>query len=115
MDLFGNQSKSYLEAILKNIAVGPKAFSYEKIVIDGTVKKLTIPEGATLAKITAESDAGLNTAGIRYSIVATPTATNGMPLSNLDSIVVDETENLINFSATQAIAGVHALNVTYYK
>ena len=115
MNFFGNQSKSYLAAILKSWVNSPKAYSYEKITVDGSVKQLTVPADAIFAELMLESDLLSPTVATRYMFKGDPSSTDGMGLINLDKISVSEKENLINFKITQAAAGTHTLHVTYYK
>lgn len=113
---FGNQSKSYLSSILRNSLNSFKAFSYESITVDGTVKSLTIPSGAKYALITVESSV---TSGVvaRYLETKQSTVTTTLGLALRDGSVFDITdaENLAGFQITQAQAGTHVIKVQYYR
>lgn len=116
MQEFGNQSKSYLSGILRSALNSFKAFSYESITIDGTVKTLTVPDGAKYALITVESSV---TSGViaRYLETKQSTVTTTLGLALRDGSVVDVTDaqNLAGFQVTQATAGTHVIKVQYYK
>ncbi len=113
---FGNQSKSYLSRLQRSALNSFKAFSYESITVDGTVKTLTIPSGAKYALVTVESSV---TSGIvaRYLETKASTVTTTLGLALRDGSVIDITDaqNLVGFQITQAQAGTHVIKVQYYK
>lgn len=113
--IFGNQSKSYLELLVRQGNNSPKNIGYQKLTVDGTVDILTIPSGSTFCQIRLESSV---TSGItiRYRMDGTdPTSTDGMGLSHLESIAVFDAENMTKFKAIQAVGGVHILHILYFK
>lgn len=109
----GDQSKSYLKDLLQITRYNLVACGYQKLTIDGTARSLTVPTGARYAFIIVEST--IATAAIRYLENGTPTASDGMPVSNLSGFDIQGAENLKNFKAIQVAAGTHALNIQYYK
>lgn len=112
---FGNQSKSYLDQLLKQNLNNFKAFSYQKLTVTGTVVSLTVPENAKYAEIRLESSITATIAA-RYLITGDiPTATDGMALNNLDLFDISDYQNLVNFKIIQATAGTHTLHIQYYK
>ena len=113
--LNGDQSKSYLFGILQAALNGFKAFSYEAITVDNTVKTLTIPTGAKYAFMVLESDATGIAARFLQTKQTTVSTTAGLALSNLDRFDVTDAQNLSQFQITQAQAGTHTLHVEYYK
>ena len=112
---FGNQSKSYLSRLERSALNSFKAFSYEPIDIDGTIKNLNIPEGAKYALLTLESaDSGIAARYLetKQTIVST---TLGMALAHLDRVDVTEAQNLSQVQIIRVQAGVTTLHVQYYK
>lgn len=113
---FGNQSKSYLSKIQQSALNSFKAFSYESITIDGTVKGLTVPTDAKYALITIESSV---TSGVvaRYleTLQTTVSTTAGLALRDGTVFDVTDAQNLAQFQITQAQAGTHVAKVQYYK
>lgn len=115
---FGNQTKSYSELQLKAALNGFKAFDYESITVNGTVKNLTIPPNAKYALITVESSV---TSGVvaRYlefggsSTVVTTTL--GLALRDGSVFDITDAQNLAGFQITQAQGGTHVIKVQYYK
>ena len=55
MSSFQIKSKSYLTELVRLASNSPKTFGCEKIVVDGTVKRLTIPIDARYAMMVLES------------------------------------------------------------
>lgn len=113
------QTLTGLTKQLKQAALNSfKAFSYESIIIDGSVKILTIPVGAKYALITVESSV---TTGVvaRYlefggsNIVVTTTL--GLALRDGSVLDITDAQNLAGFQITQAQAGTHVIKVQYYK
>lgn len=112
---FGNQSKSYLDQLLKQNLNSFKAFAYEKVTVTGAVTTLTVPDTAKYAEIRLESS-NTTSVAVRYLITGEiPTATDGMALNNLDLFDLTDYQNLVNFKAIQTAAGTHTLHVQYYK
>lgn len=111
---FGNQSKSYLSSLVKIALNGFKAFWYEKIVVDGTVKRLTVPATARYALMKIVSSATGNCA-FYLEFLLPVTSTDGLPIA--DGTVFDVTDyaNLQGFNITQSQAGTHTLYVQYYR
>ena len=110
-----DQSKSYLKELVRIALNSPKAFAYEKITVDGTVKKLTVPADAKYAIITLESvDTGV---AARYleTLSTTVQSSVGMPLYNGTDKDILDYNNLINFQIIRAQSGATSLNVQYYK
>jgi len=115
MESFGNQSKSYLSDILRSHKNGFKAFSYQKLTIDGTAKALTVPDGTKYAELRLESTV-VASVPVRYLITGgTPTSTDGMALNNLELFDITDYQNIINFKAIQTGAGTHTLHIQYYR
>jgi len=112
---FGNQSKSYLALLARYANNSFKAFSYERITVDGTVKNLTIPDGAKYALMVLESDVTGVAARYLETLQTTVTADFGLPIENGSGLDVTDTQNLSQFQITQAQAGTHYLHVQYYK
>lgn len=116
MSQFGNQSKSYLDQLLRQQRYNLTAIGYQQLVVGGTAVALTVPAGATYALIEVESD--LTTPAIRYlelGDLTLPTASTGIRRSNLDGVDIEGRPNLENFRAIQISAGTHKLNVVYYR
>lgn len=113
---FGNQSKSYLDQILRQQRYNLTAIGYQQLTVGAEAVALTVPEGATYALIEVESD--LTTPAIRYlelGAATLPTASTGIRRSNLDGVDVTGRPNLENFRAIQVAGGTHKLNIVYYK
>lgn len=115
---FGNQSKSYLSKLLQLGLNSPKAFSYQQLSIDGTVKNLTIPTGAIYALISVESTITSGVAA-RYlefgGGVTQVSAGSGMPLYDGTVFEITDFANLNGFQVTREAAGTTTLNIQYYK
>lgn len=113
---FGNQSKSYLSLLTRFGQNSFKAFSYESITVDGTVKTLTVPAEAKYALITVESSV---TSGVvaRYleTKQTTVSTTAGLALRDGSVIDITDAQNLSGFQITQAQAGTHVIKVQYSK
>jgi len=114
-----DQSKQYLQELLKITRYNSKAIGWQSLVVDSTVGglSLTVPIDATYALVVVESTA--TGTAIRYlecgNSVTTVTSTIGIPRSNLDAFDIQGKENLVNFRAIQAQAGTHTLSIQYYK
>ncbi len=116
MQAYGNQSKSYLDQLLRHQKYNVTAIGYQQLTVGAEAVNLTIPDGATYAMIEVESD--LTTPAIRYlelGDTTLPTASTGIRRSNLDGMDITGRPNLENFRAIQVGAGTHKLNVVYYK
>lgn len=111
----GDQSKSYLSKVLQQALNGFKAFSYEAISVDNTVKNLTIPTDAKYALCVLESDATGIAARYLETKQTTVSTTAGLALSHLDRFDITDAQNLSQFQITRAQAGTHTLHVQYYK
>ncbi len=91
MSQFGNQSKSYLDQLLRQQRYNLTAIGYQQLVVGGTAVALTVPADATYALIEVESD--LTTPAIRYLELGNttlPTASTGIRRSNLDGVDIDK-------------------------
>ena len=116
MNQFGNQSKSYLAGLLTSALNSFKAYSYESITVDGTVKTLTVPADAKYALMTLESSV-LTGIVARYleTRQTTVSTTAGLALRDGSVIDITDAQNLSQFQITQAQAGTHVLKVQYYR
>jgi len=116
MPFGSDQAKSLLRELLQITRYNLVACGYQKLTIDGTVKSLTVPDGARYSLIVLQSS--ITTPAIRYLELGDktqPTATDGIPRSDLDALDVQGYQNLVNFRATQIAAGTHTLHIQYYK
>ena len=118
MNEFGNQSKSYLQELVRLNKYNLLEFSYEKLdVSTAGVKNLTVPNGAKYAEISAESSVTA-TVPMRYKLLGTsslPTASDGHAITHLLVFDISGKPNLDNFRVIQTGAGTNTLHVTYYK
>lgn len=116
MSIRSDQSKSYLRELLRTALNSPKAIGYEKITVDGTIKKLTVPADATYAKITLES-ADLTGVAARFleTLSIPVTSANGMPLYNGTVSDILDYQNLVNFQIIRSQSGATSLNIQYYR
>lgn len=94
-----------------------KCIGYEQIVVNSSVKKLTLTNlkvEPRYAILYLESDAtGI---AIRYRIDGgVPTTLVGMPKENGDGWNVISTEDLSKLQIIQAQTGNHVLNIEYYS
>lgn len=114
---FGNQSKSYLSQLVRLNKYNLIACGYEKLTVAGTaIGFVNIPADAKYALVVIESDVA--TSAIRYlelGATTLPTASDGIPRSNLDAFDITGYPNIINFRAIQVTAGTHKVIVQYYK
>lgn len=115
-----DQSKIYLQDILKFNKKYLRAIGWETLTVDNTAggKSLaSIPTEANYALIVVESS--ISTPAIRYlecgNTVTVVTSSVGIPKSNLDGFDVVGRENLLSFRAIQVGAGTHTLSIQYYK
>lgn len=116
--IFGNQSKSYLEALARASANGFKAFGFQQLTVSNTVVNLTIPTDAKYALIIVESTISTNC--IRYlefggSTTVVAAGTVGLPVTNGSVFDITDAQNLAGFQAIQEAAGTHKLNIQYYR
>jgi hypothetical protein len=108
MAIFNNDD--LLRALAKNF----KAFAYQKITVNATVKSLTIPRDAKYALLSFETDATGISARFLETNVVPVSATDGIALSHLDRVDITDTTNLEGFQIVQAQSGIHTLHVQYY-
>jgi len=115
--IFGNQSKSYLDQLVQNALNSFKAFAYQKITVDATVQTLTVPDGAKYAQMVLQSDIAAPDNAARYLLTKSTTvsATEGLPLPNGSVIDVTDYANLQGFQITRVAAGTTYLFVQYFK
>lgn len=113
MSVSADQSKQYLQELIRLTRANLVACGYQKLSVAGTAVSLTIPAEARYALIVVQSS--IATPAVRFLEYGTPTTTDGIPLSDLDRIDVQGTQNLTNFKAIQVGAGTHTLHIQYYK
>lgn len=113
MSVYSDQSKQYLQELLRLTKYNLTACEYEKLSVAGTAVSLTVPTHANYALIVLQSS--ITTPAIRYLEYGTPTSTDGIPRSNLDAFDIHGYQNLTNFKAIQVGAGTHTLHIQYYK
>jgi hypothetical protein len=113
----GDQIKQYTKELVNLTRKTVTAFYYEKISVDGTVKSLTVPDGATYAEIQLDSTA--TGAAIRVLMLGTagtqPSTTDGLGYRDGTFWDVTGYQNLLNFRVTRAQAGTHTLYIQYFK
>lgn len=110
-----DNSKTYLKALLSASQNSFKAFAYEAITVDGTVKSLTIPEGSLYARLIFQSS--ISTPAARYlqnKSVAVST-TVGLPLLDMTVFEIIDFANLNGFQITQISAATNILHVEYFR
>lgn len=90
-----------------------RGISNQQLVVNNTVKKLTVPTNAKYALIVVESDAE-GTAVRYWQDGSSPTANEGIPRADQGGLDIVEKQNLINFRIIQAQAGTHNLQVQYF-
>lgn len=112
---FGNQSKSYLDLLVRFGLNSVKSFGYEQIAVDNTVKGLTIPEGAKYAICVLESDASGTVARMLQNTGTTVSSTVGLPISNGTIFEIFDYANLNGFRITETASHTTKLNVEYFK
>lgn len=86
-----------------------KSLGYQQITGLGTVKSLTVPDGATSAMISVEAQ------GVRYrndKDGTNPTASVGMPLPSGSDRYFSEDLSFLKFIESGTTGAI--LNVTYY-
>jgi len=116
MPFGSDQAKSYLKELLQLTRYNLVAVGYQKLSVTGTATALTVPADARYALIVLQSS--ITTPAIRYLELGDktlPTATDGIPRSDLDALDVQGYQNLVNFRAIQVGAGTHTLHIQYYK
>ncbi len=115
---FGNQSKSYLSELVKLGLNSPKAFGYEQLTISSSVQNLTIPAGATYAKVSVESSvtSGIVARYLEFGGTVTAVAIGtGIPLYNGTVFEITDFADLNGFQVILETAGTTKLNIQYYK
>ncbi len=113
---FGDQSKEYLKQLLQLTRYNLVACGYQKLTVAGTAVQLTVPTDTRYAIVVVQSS--ITTPAIRYLELGggtLPTATDGIPRSELDAFDIQGAQNLANFRAIQVGAGTHTLHIQYYK
>lgn len=113
MSVSADQSKQYLKELIGLTRANLNACGYQKLTVAGTAVQLTIPAESKYALIIVQSS--ITTPAIRYLEYGVPTATDGIPRSDLDAFDIQGSQNLANFSAIQVSAGTHTLHIQYYK
>jgi len=99
-DLLGNNS----------VCVG-----VQTLVIDGTVKQLTVPANANYALIQLESTATGSAIRFWSDGITVPTTTDGMFRASNEAFDVLSAQTASQIKVTQAQAGTHKLFIEYYK
>lgn len=99
---------SYLDAL--------RAFAYEEIAVDGTVKTLMVPTGAQVALVRVDAQP------IRYRMDGTtdvnggdPSTTSGMLAKADEELVLVGREVMAQFKVTKQGVTNSLLTVTYFK
>lgn len=117
MSQFGNQSKSYLDQLVRLNKYNLLACGYQKLTVNGTAAALTIPTGATYAEVTFESSvtSGVAARHLELGDGGLPTTTDGLGITHLLTFDITGYPNLLNFRIIQATAGTHTLHIQYYK
>jgi len=119
--LNGEKFLSQLVTLISNSTQGKICVGSQTIQVTSTVKKLTVPEGATAADMTLECAAGSTDPNVaaRYSLDSNaPSATisaSGMPIGDYDTIEIDHGSNLQAFKIISADGVTKYLKVIYYK
>jgi hypothetical protein len=93
------------------------AVGYEQLIVAGTaIGFASIPLIATLALIIIESTVAAPATVIRFREDGpAPTGSIGMPMGVGAAFEIISTQDMMAFLAIQTQAGIHKLNVTYYK
>ena len=110
-----DNSKSYLRAILSGNLNSPKAFAYEAIIVDGTVKSLTIPSGSLYARMIFQSSIATPAARYLQNKSVAVSTTVGLPLLDMTVFEVIDFANLNGFQITQISAATSVLHVEYFR
>lgn len=113
---YSDQVKDYLKQLLQLTRYNLVACGYQKLTVAGAAVSLTIPTDARYALVVLQSN--ITTPAIRYLELGggtLPTATDGIPRSDLDAFDIQGAQNLTNFRAIQVGAGVHTLHIQYYR
>jgi len=112
---FGNQSKSYLDLLVRYGLNSPKSFAFEQITVDSSVQSLTIPDGAKYAICVLESStSGISARMLQNKSVAV-SSTFGIPIDNGAIFEISDYANLDGFQITIVGVGTVVLNVEYFK
>ena len=114
-----DNSKSLIRELLRVTRNNLLACGYEKLSVSsaGVKKLMNIPVDAKYAEIRVESSI-TGASALRYLAlgdISLPTATDGLPLSNLDFFDITGTPNLINFRVIYISGGTNVLHVQYYR
>lgn len=113
---FGNQSKSYLDLLVRYGLNSPKSFAFEQITVDSTVQSLTIPDGAKYAICVLESDASSGSVARMLQNKSTPVSSSvGIPVNNGSIFEISDYANLNGFQITEIASHTTILNVEYFK
>lgn len=113
---YSDQSKQYLQELVNLTRYNLTGCGYEKLSVAGTAVALTVPSEAKYALCVLQSS--ITTPAIRYLELGPktlPTATDGIPRSDLDAFDIQGYQNLTNFRAIQVGVGTHTLHIQYYK
>ena len=116
MGVYSDNSKQYLQELVRLAKTNLTAIGYEKLVVAGTAVALTVPATAKYAEIVLQSS--ITTPAIRFLLLGAqtlPTSAEGIPRSDLDAFDIYGYNNLINFRAIQVAGGTHTLFVQYYS
>ena len=113
---FGNQSKSYLDLLVRYGLNSPKSFAFEQITVDGAVKTLTVPADAKYAICVLESDASSGSVARMLQNKSVPvSSTVGIPVNNGSIFEISDYANLDGFQITEIASHTTILNVEYFK
>ena len=114
MTMFGNQSKSYLEKLVRQGANSPVCIGHETLVVSGTSQSLVGNANAIDAIIQVQST--VSTTAIRYWEDGTvPTASTGFSQGNGAVMELSNQQNIVNFKVIKETAGTTQIVVHYYK
>ncbi len=112
--MFGNQSKSYLEKLVRQGNNSYTCIGHETLVITGTAQSLVGNVNATNAIIQVQST--VSTTAIRYWEDGTvPTSSTGFSQGNGAVMELSNQQNIVNFKAIKETAGTTQIVVHYYK
>lgn len=111
-----DQSKNYLQELIKLSKYNLQAIGYQKLTVNGTAAALTVPAIAKYAIMKLESaDSGLAARYLELGDITLPTTTEGIALTSLDVFDVTGFVNLINFRIIRIQSGTSNLFIQYYK
>ena len=114
----GDQSKSYLNLLVRYSLNGFKANGYQQLTVDNTAKGLTIPDDSKYAILILETDgtgivARWGMDGNTSASIITPGT--GMPANEYFTMDITDYANLDGFRITQESANTTILNIQYFK